>query len=135
MLYLLTAIQILKQTRLNMDRLTKIVYEIVQFRDRRDWKQFHSPRNLATAVGIEVAELQELLLWKSDKEVDSFLAKEENKKEFAKEIADILIFTVLLCHQTGIDPIEAMRSKLNENAKKYPVDLSKGKATKYNRRK
>jgi NTP pyrophosphatase (non-canonical NTP hydrolase) len=116
-----------------MDRFNKIVDEIIEFRDRRDWQQFHSPRNLATAIGIEVAELQELLLWKSDKEVDSFLAKEENKKEFAKEIADILIFTLLLCHQTGIDPIEAMEIKLNENAKKYPVDRSKGKATKYNR--
>ncbi len=116
-----------------MDRLTKIVDEVVQFRDRRDWRKFHSPRNLATAMGIEVAELQELLLWKSEEEVEAFLAKETNKKEFAKEIADILIFTLLLCHQTGIDPIKAMRIKLNENAEKYPVDLSKGKATKYNR--
>jgi NTP pyrophosphatase (non-canonical NTP hydrolase) len=116
-----------------MDRLTKIVDEIIKFRNRRDWRQFHSPRNLATAIGIEVAELQELLLWKSGEEVDAFLAKEGNKNEFAKEIADILIFTLLLCHRTGIDPIEAMRSKLEENAKKYPVDLSKGKATKYNR--
>ncbi len=116
-----------------MDRLTKILDEIIQFRDRRDWRQFHSPRNLATAVGIEIAELQELLLWKSEEEVDAFLAKKENKKEFAEEIADVLIFTLLLCHQTGIDPIEAMRSKLNENANKYPIELSKGKATKYNR--
>lgn len=116
-----------------MDRLTKIVDEIIKFRDRRNWRQFHSPRNLATAIGIEVAELQELLLWKSEEEVDAFLAKQENKNEFAKEMADILIFALLLCDRTGIDPIKAMRSKLDENAKKYPENLSKGKATKYNR--
>jgi NTP pyrophosphatase (non-canonical NTP hydrolase) len=59
-----------------MDRLTKIFDEIIKFRDRRDWQQFHSPRDLATAIGIEVAELQELLLWKSEEEVDAFFAKE-----------------------------------------------------------
>jgi NTP pyrophosphatase (non-canonical NTP hydrolase) len=114
-----------------MDSLSKILAGILRFRDKRDWEQFHSPRNLAAAIAIETAELQEMMLWKSDKEVDNFLADAENKTQFAKEIGDILIFTLLICHQTGIDPLQAMRNKLRENASKYPVALAKGKATKY----
>lgn len=114
-----------------MDRLRNIIAEIVRFRDEREWSQFHTPKNLATALSIEAAELQELMLWKTDKEVADFLATSEGKAQLSAEVADVLIFSLLLCERVGVNPLDAMRSKLQENAIKYPVELAKGNATKY----
>jgi NTP pyrophosphatase (non-canonical NTP hydrolase) len=116
-----------------MDKLDHIIKEILHFRDERDWAQFHTPKNLATALGIEVGELQELMLWKTDKEVTDILATSDGRRRCTAEIADVLIFALLLCKAVGADPIEAMKAKLVENAAKYPVELAKGNATKYSR--
>jgi NTP pyrophosphatase (non-canonical NTP hydrolase) len=111
-----------------IDRLTR---SIVAFRDRRNWKQFHSLPNLAAGLSIEAAELQEVLLWKSNAEVDAFVQSASGRQRLAEEIADILIFGLLICHEAAVDPAVAIRTKLRLNAKKYPVALSKGIATKY----
>jgi dCTP diphosphatase len=79
----------------------------------------------------EASELQEKMLWKTDDEVRQFIAKSDGKMEIALEIADVLIWALLFCHTTGIDPISAIREKLEENAKKYPEDLARGNAAKY----
>ena len=114
-----------------MDRLGNIIAEIVRFRDEREWSQFHTPKNLATALSIEAAELQELMLWKTDREVAELLATADGKAQLTAEVADVLIFSLLLCERVGVDPVDAMRLKLRENAAKYPVELAKGNATKY----
>jgi NTP pyrophosphatase (non-canonical NTP hydrolase) len=122
---------LLETSAATMDKLDSIMKEILTFRDERDWKQFHTPRNLTAALAIEAAELQELLLWKSDQEVDAYLDDLSNRKRVSNEIADVLSFALLLCHATGIHPVVAIHDKIKLNAKKYPVQLSKGKATKY----
>lgn len=111
--------------------LDLVIREIVAFRDERDWGQFHTPRNLATAVAIEAGELLELLLWKSDEEAANLLAAGKGHLEAERELADILIYALLFCSELGIDPIHAIRGKLAENERKYPVFAAKGNATKY----
>ena len=114
-----------------MKTIEQAIDALVAFRDERDWKQFHTPKNLAAALAIEAAELQETMLWKSDDEVAKLLANAEGRASVSGEIADVLIYALLLCHSTGIDPLTAIAEKLEENRQKYPADISRGKATKY----
>jgi len=114
-----------------MNEFHDLTRAIVAFRDRRNWRQFHSLKNLAAGLSIEAAELQELLLWKTDAEVDTFLRSRSGRQRLGEEIADVLIFGLLLCHEVGLDPATAVRRKLGQNAKKYPVRLAKGRALKY----
>ncbi len=114
-----------------MDRLMEVTREILAFRDERDWAQFHKPRQLAAALAVEAGELQEAMLWKTDSEVEALLADVAKRVPIERELADVLIFALLLCHETHTDPISAIRRKLRENAEKYPVELARGKADKY----
>jgi len=114
-----------------VDTLKTTIQSILDFRNTREWKKFHTLRNLSAALAIETSELQEALLWKSDNEVKRLLKKSTHKKVLEEEIADVLIFALLFCHESGINPIDAIKSKLQTNAKKYPIALSKGTATKY----
>ncbi len=111
--------------------IKELIRKILRFRDARDWGQFHTPKSLATALSIEVAELQELMLWKSDSQTLELLHSEKGNKRFEEEIADVLIYALLLAHEVGIDPGIAIRKKLAVNDTKYPVSLAKGNATKY----
>jgi NTP pyrophosphatase (non-canonical NTP hydrolase) len=114
-----------------MDKLTDILKRIIAFRDERDWSQFHTPKNLSAALAIEASELQEVLLWKTDTEIQEFLSEPSNKARLTRELADVLIYALLLCIRMESDPIEIINRKLEENAKKYPVELAKGSAAKY----
>lgn len=114
-----------------MDTLMEVTREILAFRDERDWAQFHKPRQLAAALAVEAGELQEAMLWKTDLEVEALLADVAKRVLIEREVADVLIFALLLCHETHTDPISAIRGKLRENAEKYPVELARGKADKY----
>lgn len=114
-----------------MDSLAETTAAIVAFRDERDWAQFHTPRNLAAALAIEAAELQEAMLWKTDSEVTTQLSDAKGREQVVAELGDVLIFSLLLCKTIGIDPIPAIRDKLLVNAAKYPVHLAKGSAAKY----
>ena len=96
--------------------------QILKFAKERDWLQFHTPRNLAESISIEAAELLELYQWWKEPE-------DENVKE---EIADILIYCYQLCNVKGWKPHNLIAKKLKENAKKYPVEKSKGNSKKYN---
>ena len=113
------------------ETLAEIVAAVARFRDARDWAQFHTPKNLAAAVAIEAAELQERFLWKSDAEVDQDLADAAKKAGVADEIADVVMFAMLLSDRLGIDLAEAIAAKLVVNGKKYPVKLARGSARKY----
>ena len=110
-----------------MNELEKLTAEIVKFRDERDWKQFHDSKNLATAISIEAAELNELFLWKTIKE-----SEQVDPLKIKEELADILTFSLLLAEKHGFDVIEIVREKIKVNAKKYPVDKAKGTSKKYN---
>jgi dCTP diphosphatase len=111
--------------------LAEIVAAVRRFRDDRDWAQFHTPKNLAAAIAIEAAELQERFLWKTDVEVDQDLADAAKLAGVADEIADVVMFAMLLADRLGIDLAEAITTKLAANERKYPVKLARGNARKY----
>jgi NTP pyrophosphatase (non-canonical NTP hydrolase) len=114
-----------------MDSINKLTKDIVEFRDRRDWKQFHNPKDLSLSLVLEATEVMEHFQWKSPKEVDKYI--KTNKTEIAEELADVLYWVLLMSHDLGIDIKEALIRKIEINNKKYPVDKSKGKHTKYNK--
>jgi NTP pyrophosphatase (non-canonical NTP hydrolase) len=111
-----------------MDSLDETLNQVLAFRNERDWAQFHTPKNLAALVAIEAAELQETMVWKSDDEVVKFINTSNGRAEVAEELADVLFATLLLCNTVGVDPISAIRDKLERNAEKYPSETVKGKA-------
>jgi len=113
------------------NNLTKIIEKIKKFRDKRDWMQFHDPKNMAVSIVIEAAELLEHFQWKNRKEVGKYVKK--YKGEIADEIADIAMYLFELADNLGIDLENVMEKKLNKNAKKYPVKKAKGKHLKYNK--
>ncbi|MBN5016990.1 nucleotide pyrophosphohydrolase [Stenotrophomonas muris] len=104
-----------------------------EFAEARDWAQFHSPKNLVMALSGEVGELNEIFQWMT--EADSFKAasSEATAKAVRDEIADVALYLIRLSDVLGIDLNEAVSSKLVMNAAKYPVDLSRGVSTKYNK--
>jgi dCTP diphosphatase len=112
-----------------MDDLVKAV---LAFRDERDWKRFHNPKDLAISITLEAAELLEHFQWKAPAEVEAFLAVEENRRRLGEEMADLLILLVSLADAVGLDLLGAARAKLRDNAAKYPVERAKGTARKYN---
>jgi dCTP diphosphatase len=103
----------------------------VAFRDERDWRQFHTPKDLAIAVGVEAAELAECFLWRSPAEIDDALRDTTYRSRVADEIADVLIFLLYLADATGIDVADAVDAKIGANAAKYPVERARGSAAKY----
>jgi dCTP diphosphatase len=104
-----------------------------KFRDERDWRQFHRPKDLALSVAIEAAELLEHFQWKTDAEVERDLADPARRGEVAKEMADVLLLLLSAADVMGVDLHAAALAKLEENARKYPVAKSKGRAAKYDR--
>lgn len=109
--------------------LRAVTSRIRAFRDERDWMQFHSPKELAAALAIEAAELQEIFLWKSPAEAaDVAAAKHEAIRD---EIADIAVYLLELADNLGIDLIEAIDAKMAKNAAKYPVEKARGSNRKY----
>lgn len=107
-----------------MKNLDEVTQKLVAFRDQRDWKQFHTPKNLALALSIEASELNELFLWKKEEEpVD--------KEKVAEELADVMTFAIYLAEHYGFDLADIVAEKIKINERKYPVNKSKGNATKY----
>jgi len=99
---------------------------LLKFRDERNWKQFHDPKNLAAALGIEAAELNEVFLWKTTEE-----SREVELAKVKEELADVLAYALLLANEFGLDPEHIVLDKVQQNALKYPVEKAKGVATKY----
>ena len=104
-----------------------LISELEKFRDARDWKQFHTTKDLAVAISIEAAELNELFLWKTVEE-----SEKVSREKLREEIADILAYTLMLAGKHGFDVREMILDKIGKNNEKYPVDKSKGSARKYN---
>ena len=114
-----------------MNNFHGLVIEVNDFRNARNWKQFHTIKNLLLGLNIEVAELQEIFLWRDEKEIKS-IAREE-KELIADELADILTFLIYLGTDLNIDLVEAAMNKIQKNSKKYPVDKSYGNNRKYDK--
>jgi len=112
--------------------LEHVTSQVIRFRDERDWKQFHTPKNLAAALAIEAAELQEAMLWKTDTEAEALAASKAGHQSLSDEVADVMIYVLLFCESAGIDPSAAIQMKLRKNAENYPVEKARGKAAKYN---
>jgi NTP pyrophosphatase (non-canonical NTP hydrolase) len=110
--------------------LDELTQEIVRFRDERDWKQFHSPKNLAVSMAIESAELMELFQWTRSGDEER-KAVEERGEDLRDEVADVLIYALLLCHETGVDPVQAVRAKVDKNRANYPAERARGSAKKH----
>lgn len=107
-----------------MSQIENITSEIIKFRDERDWEQFHNGKDLALALAIEVAELNQLFLWKKPEEV--------NVEKLKDELADVLNYSFLLAHKYGFNIEEIILNKITKNAAKYPIEKSRGNAKKYN---
>ena len=110
-----------------MNDFKEITDRLVKFRDSRNWEQFHNSKDLALAISIEAAELNELFLWKQGREVS-----EVKPERIAEELADILSFSFLLAEKHGFDVRQIVLDKIEQNELKYPVDKSRGSARKYN---
>jgi NTP pyrophosphatase (non-canonical NTP hydrolase) len=106
-----------------MSEIKKIVDALLDFRNERDWEQFHNPKDLAIALSIEASELTELYLWKRPEEADIEKVKDE--------LADIFSFAFLISHKYGFDVEKIILDKIENNRQRYPVEKSKGNARKH----
>ncbi|NTV09380.1 MAG: nucleotide pyrophosphohydrolase [Zoogloea sp.] len=106
---------------------------VCRFRDERDWRQFHSLRNLIVSLNLEAAELLELTQWKPDAEIDAIPADAGAFEALRDECADVLLYLLLIADRAGFDLHAAAGDKLAKNAVKYPVDKARGKSTKYDK--
>ena len=99
------------------------------FIEERDWDQFHSPKNLAMALSVEVAEVVEHFQWLTEEQSQNLPS--EKLAELREEIGDVMIYLTELADKLGIDPVKAAKVKVAINGQKYPADLVRGKASKY----
>jgi len=111
--------------------LENLAKEIISFRDERDWKQFHNPKDLALSIALEAAEVMEHFQWKNEKEIDEYI--KTNKDDIADELADVLQFLLIMSHDLDINLEKACLTKLAKNREKYPVHKAKGVHTKYDK--
>ena len=109
--------------------MQELVSQLRRFAAERDWKQFHSPKNLAMALSVEVAEIVEVFQWLTEDQSRKLDGEKLDKVK--EEIADVMIFLTNLADKLGIDPLEAAKEKIEKNRKKYPANIVKGKAHKY----
>lgn len=114
-----------------MSSIKELTKKIVAFRDARDWKQFHTPKDLAISLSLEASEVLEHFQWKNNEEVVKYL--KENKEEIGDELGDVFNYLLLLSDAAGVNIMVAAENKLIKNEKKYPVDKAKGRHTKYNK--
>jgi NTP pyrophosphatase (non-canonical NTP hydrolase) len=109
--------------------LAQLTQLAVKFRDERDWRQFHNPKDVALSMSLEVAELVEIMQWKNGEELTKHLDAE--REHVGQELSDVLYWVLVLAHDLKIDLPAAFREKLRHNAEKYPIERAKGVAKKY----
>ncbi len=106
--------------------MSKMIQTILAFREERDWKQFHLPKNLAISLVLEAAEVLELFQWVKDNNLPA-----DKKGDLRDELADVYYWLLLLSHEFEIDLEEALQEKMKKNEEKYPIHKAKGKSEKY----
>jgi NTP pyrophosphatase (non-canonical NTP hydrolase) len=114
-----------------MTTIRELTKKIIAFRDERDWKQFHNPKDLAISLVLEAGEVMEHFQWKTKEEVEEHIRT--HKEDIADELADVLHYLLTLSHDLDIDLVEAEENKIQKSALKYPIEKSRGKSTKYNK--
>lgn len=114
-----------------MSDLSLLGQMVVDFRERRDWAQFHHPKELASALSIETAEIMELFRFKSAEEVRELVRRPEMASALGAELADTLFLLLLLAHEAGLDLEEVFHQKLAVLEERYPVDKAKGRNDKW----
>ena len=114
-----------------MKDINDLTKRIIDFRDARDWKQFHNPKDLALSLCLESAEVLEHFQWKNKEEIEKYVI--DAKHHIGEELADVFYWVLLMSHDLDIDIKRALENKLKKNEDKYPVEKAKGKHTKYNR--
>jgi NTP pyrophosphatase (non-canonical NTP hydrolase) len=107
-----------------MSQIKELTDLLIKFREERDWKQFHNPKDLAIAISIESSELLEAFLWKNSDVV--------SKVKIEEEVADVMAYLLLIAAHYELDLENVLREKVKKNELKYPIEKAKGNATKYN---
>ncbi|MEX0345842.1 MAG: nucleotide pyrophosphohydrolase [Rhizobiaceae bacterium] len=115
----------------NRPALETLTERLIAFRDARDWRQFHSLKELIVSLNLEASELLELTQWKSSEAVEQMANSADNKRRLEEECADILLYLLLVAERADIDLVEAAEEKIALNEQKYPVEKARGNATKY----
>ncbi|HEU4383128.1 MAG TPA: hypothetical protein VFR85_06435 [Anaeromyxobacteraceae bacterium] len=111
-----------------MSDVERIVSRLRAFTAERDWDRFHDPKNLAMLLASEAGELVGLLRWVGNAEADAFVRSDEHRAAVEAEAADVAIALLLFCDRASIDLCRAVEAKIERNAEKYPVELSRGNA-------
>lgn len=104
------------------------INQILKFRDDRDWKQFHNPKDLAISISLEASELLEVFQWSG-----ADTSADKKMKKVQEELADVVIYCILMADVCGLDLDEIVQEKIKRNNEKYPVDKAKGKSDKYDK--
>lgn len=115
----------------NMDKIKELTEKIIEFRDARDWKKFHNPKDLALSLVLESAEVMEHFQWKNQAEMEEYV--KTHRDDIGAELADVLYWVLLMSHDLDLDVLDALEKKLEKNAEKYPIEKAKGSHTKYDR--
>lgn len=110
------------------DSIKDIQKMIIEFRDARNWKQFHNPKDLAISISLEAAELLEIFQWSG---ADIAVDTDKKLASIKEELADVMIYCGLMANDLGLDISEIIKDKLVQNDKKYPVDKAYGRSEKY----
>lgn len=115
-------------SRPSIEQLTR---RLIKFRDAREWRQFHSLKDLILSLNLEASELLELTQWKNEERFETEACDPPVREELAEECADILLYLLLIAERTGIDLLKASSEKIDKNELKYPVEKARGNARKY----
>jgi NTP pyrophosphatase (non-canonical NTP hydrolase) len=113
-----------------MSDIEKLTKKIIDFRDARDWKQFHNPKDCAISLSLEASEVLEHFQWKNKEEIDEYI--KTHREHIGEELSDVLYWVLLMSHDLNIDILDASEKKLKKNEEKYLLEKAKGNHTKYN---
>ncbi len=120
-----------KQARGMTPDLADLTARLIEFRDARDWRQFHGLKNLMLSLNLEAAELLELAQWQDDAAVEDAAGDPAWRARLAEECADVLLYLLLIAERAGIDLAQAASDKIDANAAKYPIGKARGNSRKY----
>ncbi len=112
-----------------MKNIEELTESLIEFRDARDWEQFHNPKDVALSMVLEAGEVMEHFQWKNKEEVEQYV--KTHKDDIGEELADVFNWVLILSHDLGIDILEASQKKIEKNAIKYPIEKAKGIHKKY----
>lgn len=116
---------------MNSIDLKNLVQDINAFVEERDWDQFHSIKNLASALSVESSELLEIVQWLTEEQSNRIAEDPKLMGKLEDEVADVFVYLLRIAHKTNMDLEGVVRRKMQKNAAKYPVEKSKGRVTKY----